>query len=134
MTTALPGAVGYKAPLWADPVNFRLWISVSFTFQAGWLTFHCHSVRRLPGQNWWVTDKLLKGMERIIRTIHSLKSGSDTGVNNQHHLFRYRPEVFGTEVRGRGAGLQVIFSCEPPQPQKLTVTVERVPTEAQHQR
>lgn len=32
---------------------------------------------------------------------------------------------------GRGAGLQVVVSVQPPQPQQLTVTVERVPPEGQ---
>lgn len=32
---------------------------------------------------------------------------------------------------GRGAGLQVVLSVQPPQPQQLTVTVERVPSEGQ---
>lgn len=41
------------------------------------------------------------------------------------------PEVASREVLGRGAGLQVVVSVEPPQPQQLTVTVERVPPEGQ---
>lgn len=32
---------------------------------------------------------------------------------------------------GRGAGLQVVVPVQPPQPQQLTVTVERVPPEGQ---
>lgn len=49
------------------------------------------------------------------------------------HLFRYCPEVLGTEVRGRGACLKVVFSGQSSQPQKFTVTVKGVATKTQHQ-
>lgn len=56
------------------------------------------------GDKWWLAEKLLLG------------DG---------------PEVTSWEVLGWGAGLQVVLSVQPPQPQQLTVTVERVPPEGQ---
>lgn len=49
------------------------------------------------------------------------------------HLFRYCPEILGAEVWRRGTSLQVVLSGQSPQPQKLTVTMERVATKTQHQ-
>lgn len=46
-------------------------------------------------------------------------------------LLRDGPEVASWQVLGRGAGLQVILSVQPPQPQQLAVTVERVPPKGQ---
>lgn len=43
------------------------------------------------------------------------------------------PEILVHEVLGWGAGLQIILSGKPAQPKQLTVTVERVPTEAHSQ-
>lgn len=44
------------------------------------------------------------------------------------------PEVLAGQVSGRSAGLQVVLPGEPAQPDQLTVTVQRVSPEAQHQR
>ena len=41
------------------------------------------------------------------------------------------PEVASGQQRGGGAGLQVVLPAEPPQPQQLTVAVQRVPAEGQ---
>lgn len=44
------------------------------------------------------------------------------------------PEVLPSQVFGRGTRLQVVLPGQPAEPHQLAVTVQRVPSEAQHQR
>ena len=52
----------------------------------------------------------------------------------QELLLRHGPEVPPGQVLRRGAGLQVVLPPQPPQPQQLAVTPQRVPAEADGQR
>lgn len=119
-------------------MDFWLWVSIRLALQAGRLTHHSHCMGWLTSQNWWVTNKLLKGEKKIISMMwiqdYTTFCNSFLQVKSlKCHLFRYCPEVPGAEVRGRGACLEVIFSGQPSQPQKFTVTVKGVATKTQHQ-
>lgn len=57
----IPGGVGYKSSFRANPVDFRLWVTIRFALQTGRLTFHSNSMRWLSSQYWGVTNKFLQG-------------------------------------------------------------------------
>lgn len=85
------------------PVNGRLGVAHGLTLKRHALALH--HVRVGDGvtrDEWWLTDELL------------LRDG---------------PEILVHEVFGRSAGLQVILSCQPAQPEQFAVAMQRVAAE-----
>lgn len=62
---------------------------------------------------------------------HLMRVSGDERRLTEELLLRDGPEVAARQVLGRGAGLQVVLSVQPPQPQQLAVAVERVPPKGQ---